>query len=91
MPCTKLEPDISGVCRITGTLRDDLVAGKGRQHEDIQGGKTRLLNHDWPPARASRVRFVFDLAVVGQDRAGEHLVFPVDGKLAVDQGRVSAS
>ena len=41
MPWTKLEPDISGVCRITGTRRDDLVAGERREHEDVKGHEAR--------------------------------------------------
>ena len=45
MPWTKLEPDISGVCRIAGTWPMITQPAKAGEHEDVEGDEA--ADRDW--------------------------------------------
>ena len=69
---------------------DDLVAGEGGQHEDVDGGEA--VDHDGASGGVVCERrdlhgaphaLVDDLAVAGEDAAREDLVLPVERELAV--------
>jgi hypothetical protein len=70
MPWTKLEPDISGVCRIDRHPRDHFVAGERGEHEDVQRDQPahRKQGIHFRPLRLQQRggRLVDDCAVVGQ-------------------------
>jgi hypothetical protein len=75
IPCTKLEPDMSGVCKMAGTL-----------HKYVKGYKARdrgLVIHRDPPLSWNRncwrsYRDVFPLSIMSQRGFSKDLIVPID-------------
>src|SRR6185437_16312302 len=82
IPWMELAADISGVCRVAGTL---LMTSKPTHRLSTKMMKS-VRSMDRPPescSRRCRQRRMHDLAVVGHHDSGDQFVRQVNGELAV--------